>query len=287
MDEIAANTSLYALAGEAKALILGFAVAAARMIGLLGVVPILKRAELGRVPTAIIAVGLALPVAADLRVPTLAAEGAAVALGGTGLGLALLMGKEVAIGLLLGLLFAVPFWAVGAVGDLVDHQRSIGQSGHTDPTTKSEASVLSGLLTLAMITLFVSQGGLQVMAATVYDSYAVWPLEAFAPAFTQSGLGALFDLLGRVVGFALVVAGPLVALFLISDFALAGLSRLGGRIQLSSTLPLIKNILFSVVALLYVGAMTGLLAEGLGDTRFVLDVLRDLAPPADTTVPPP
>lgn len=278
MEDVAANTSLYALMAEAKTLILGFFVAAGRMIGLVAVVPILKRAELGRVPTAIVAIGLALPAAADLRVPTLAAEGALAAFGGTGLGAALLMAKEVAIGLLLGLLFAVPFWAVGAVGDLIDTQRAIGESGAADPATHSNASVTSGLLMLTAITLFVTQGGLQVMAGTVYGSYAVWPLQAFVPSFSAAGLAALYGLLAHVVRFALVVAGPLVAMFLISDFALAGLARVGGRIQLTSTLPLIKNILFTVLSLLYVGTLTGLLVRGLDDTGLVLDVLRDLAP---------
>lgn len=272
-----ANTSLYALAAEAKTLILGFFVAAGRMIGLVSVVPILKRAELGRVPTAIVAIGLALPVAADIRVPTLAAQGAGEALGG-GLGGALLMAKEVAVGLLLGLLFAIPFWAVGAVGDLVDSQRAIGDSGQTDPTTKGNASVMSGLLTLTAITLFVTQGGLQVMAATVYESYRIWPLEAFAPAITGDGLSVLAGLLARIAGFAAVVAGPLVALFLVSDFALAGLGRLSGRIQLASMLPLVKNVAFAVISLLYVGALTGLLVEGLGGTRLVLDLFATIAP---------
>ena len=277
MEDVSANTSLYALAAEAKTLILGFFVAAGRMIGLVSVVPILRRAELGRVPTAIVAIGLALPIAADIRVTTLAAEGALEAVPG-GIGAAILMAKEVAIGLLLGLFFAVPFWAIGAVGDLIDHQRTIGESDHADPVTKGNASVMSGLLTLTAVTLFVTQGGLQVMAATVYGSYRVWPLEAFAPAITAAGLGALAGLLGQIAVFALVVAGPLVALFLISDFALAGLARLSGRIQLTSTLPLIKNVAFAAVSILYVGALTGHLLDGLGTTRLVLDLLAAIAP---------
>ena len=272
--ETTANTELYGLIGEAKALILGFAIAAARMIGLVSIVPVLRRAELGRVVSGIIAVGLALPVAAALG-PAVEASQAAR---GTGLALVLLMGKEVLIGLFLGLLFAVPFWAIGAVGELVDHQRSIGESGVEDPATKGRASVMSALLTLTAITLFVTQGGLQIMVSTIYGSYAVWPLDGFVPEFDRAALDALFALLARVVRFAIVVAGPLVALFLVSDLALAGLSRMGGRIQLVSTLPLIKNVLFCVFLLLYLEYMTGSLIEGLADTRAVLDVLRLFAP---------
>lgn len=274
MDEVAANTPLYALIGEAKALILGFAIAAARMIGLVSISPILRRAELGRVLAGVLAVGLALPVAASLG----PAVEAATAARGTGLGLALLMGKEVLLGLFLGLLFAIPFWAVGAVGDLIDHQRSIGDSGHQDPVTRGNASIMSGLLTLTVIALFVTEGGLRVMVSTVYASYAVWPLDGFAPRFDRAALDALYALLGRVVRLAVVVAGPLVALFLVSDFALAGLSRMGGRIQLVSTLPLVKNLLFAALIVAYLQHAVGPMTEGLADAREVLAILALFAP---------
>lgn len=116
------------------------------------------------------------------------------------------------------------------------------------------------------------------MVTTVYDSYAIWPLQDFAPTFSIQAMAALFGVLEHVVRFALVVAAPLVVMFLISDFALAGLARIGGSIQLESNLPLIKNILFTVLSLLYIGTLTDLLVDGLGETRYVLDVLRAFAP---------
>lgn len=266
------DVALRELIAEARSYVLGLGIAAARMIGMLGVSPILRRAELGRLLTATLAVALALPIWWGVG-PALAALEARLPAE-----LFLLAAKELLLGAFLGLLLALPFYAVAVVGDLIDTQRSIGQSGVDDPITKEQTSVVSSLLMLAVITTFVLNGGLQILTGTIYDSYAAWPLDRYVPTWSAASRDALLGLLARLIWFGTVVAGPFVVLFLLSDFAFAGLARLAGRIDMVSSLPLVKNVLFCLFMVVWLDHTMGYLVAGLSDTRTVLDVLEAFLP---------
>ena len=269
MEQVGSDiAALKALITEARAFLLGLGISAARMIGMIAIVPIMKRTELGRILVAIYALSMSLPISAGIG-PNFEALQLEL-----DLSLAILVAKEVLVGAFIGVLFSVPFWAVNVAGDLIDTQRSIGQSGLDDPISKEQISVMSSLLVLAVITMFVSNGGLQIIVASVYDSYAIWPLDRYAPTFNTVSRDAVLVLMGNLIWLGVVVAGPFVAMFLISDFALAGLSRLAGRIELVSMLPLIKNLLFCGLLLVYVTYLMEHLTAGLFDRRDVLDALR-------------
>lgn len=264
---------LFPLLQDAKDVVVELGVAGARTGGLVLVMPVFKRTELGRALLLAMALGFALPIRGGLQTDL-----AALPLDEPWFLVGLVV-KEIAIGGLLGLLFGVPFWAIQTVGELTDHQRSIGESGAIDPTTGDQASVMSGLLGLVAITLFVTEGGLEMMMSTVYATYAVWPLPAFWPGFAPDGLADLVGILGRVLFFGFLVAAPLVVLFLLSDLATLGIGRTTAQIQLSGILPLVKNVLFCVFLLIYLRFMLGFMAEALLDTRAVVPVLERLLIP--------
>ena len=271
MDEPARSLlDLFPLLEGIRRFVVDLALSAGRFMGLVAVMPVFKRTELGRAFLAMVAFGLALPIMGGLapRIAALPTDELWF--------LVVLTLKEFAVGALMGLLFGVPFWAIQAVGEIVDNQRSIGQSGLSDPATGSEASVTSSLLSLVAITLFVSEGGLSMMAATVYGSYAIWDLGLFAPEISVGALGEVAGVLGRIALFGLLVAAPFVIVFLLSDLAAMALARLGGRINVALTLPLVKNILFVLFALAYLEFMVGYLRTGLEQARVVGPLLETI-----------
>lgn len=253
------------LFGEVKALILNLGVAGARFLGVMVILPIFHRAEIGMVVRAGVALGLAIPasrgIAPELQ-PYLSADAAPIAI---------LVAKEILIGGLIGALFGLPFWAIQAAGELIDSQRSIGESGVNDPTVHGQTAGMAALLTFTAMTLFVVEGGLSALASTVYLSYGLWPITDLTPSMKGLSAELVAESLWRFVTLAISVAVPMVLLFLISDFAVMAMGRLGGRVEISSMLPLIKNLLFCVAILIYASP----LFDGIGAALLGMDPVED------------
>ena len=262
--------ALRALAAELRGALVAWAVAGARALGLVLVMPVFRRAELGRAVQLGLAYALALPAAPAMAAARPDLAGAALpALALAGLG-------EFAVGAALGLIAGVPFWAAQAVGAIVDVQRTVGEGGIDDPSTGEQVSAFSNLTGFVAVALFAASGGVGLLAAALWESHAVWPPGAGLPATAP---GALTGLLGRLLLSGLLLAGPFVAAFLLTDVAVMALGRLAGRIDTASLLPLVKNLLFCLLALVYLETLAGHVARGLAEGA-PLEALRGLFAPA-------
>ncbi|MEM7490558.1 MAG: flagellar biosynthetic protein FliR, partial [Pseudomonadota bacterium] len=170
------DVDIFSLMQTVKQPMIHLGLSSARMMGLIAILPVFKRSELGRAILGAIALAMALPVLSGHRAAfeALPIDDIWFAAG--------LMVKEFGVGFLIGIFFSIPIWAIQAGGEIIDTQRSIaGQSHISDPATGGQASVMSALLGLAAIAVFVSAGGLAEAVSAIYGSYGIWPLAAFLP----------------------------------------------------------------------------------------------------------
>ncbi len=89
-----------------------------------------------------------------------------------GIWLMIVLGKEVLLGLLIGFVAAIPFWAIEAAGFLVDNQRGAAMASMFNPTLGSQSTPTAVLLTQTLITLFFSGGGFVAFIYALFNSYA-------------------------------------------------------------------------------------------------------------------
>src|SRR5690606_5401593 len=82
--------------------------------------------------------------------------------------------KEVMVGFVLGFLVAIPFWALEAVGFLIDNQRGASISDTLNPLTGSDTSPLGLLFNQVFIIYFLLSGGMNLMLGILYDSFRFW-----------------------------------------------------------------------------------------------------------------
>ncbi len=254
--------------GQAKDIMVFWAISAMRFIGLVFVMPLFKRTELSRAILAAVAFMFAAPIAGGLtpEIDTLPKDDF--------LFITILILKEVAIGMLLGVFFGVPFWAIEAAGEFADHQRSIGESGITDPATGEQSSVMAVLLNLVAITLFAVEGGISIMVETIYQSYQFWGVGRFLPAFSIEMLSQIVEIIGRILLFGLLVAAPIIFALLMSDFVVMALGRTSAKIQLVAVLPLIKNIIFCFFSIVYLEFLIGFMRDGVFETHLITKLLE-------------
>ena len=252
----------------------------ARPLGIVTVLPVFTRAEIGRVVRTGLCMAFVLPAFAALhaermehfealRDPTLSNGALLVAMGL----------KEFAVGFLIGTLLSIPFWAVQAVGEVVDAQQGIA-GGVDDPTTKTQGSAFGAFLLFTAIVLFVSAGGFGVVAQTLYESYAVWPLTLWLPPLSLAGFVGLASLLDDILRFALLVGAPFLVAFFLLDVGGGLLSRFAPSVSAFALLPVAKGLAFVGVLAVYALFLIEYANSELVVLRDALPGLGDLLAPA-------
>ncbi|MGX5851364.1 type III secretion system export apparatus subunit SctT [Mesorhizobium sp. PL10] len=228
---------------------------AARAIGIMVVLPVFTRAQIGGLIRGSLAVAFGLPCL------SLVSDGLQALDPETRLIQATLFGlKEVFVGLLLGTFLGIPLWSLQAAGEFIDNQRGItSPSASSDPATNSQASAMGIFLGITAITIFVASGGLEAVVSALYGSFQIWPVYRFLPTLTAQGAMELLGLLDHIMLMTLLVSGPVVSFLMLVDMSMMILRRFAPQFKSSQLSPMIKNIGFPIIMIGY----TAYLVEGM------------------------
>jgi flagellar biosynthesis protein FliR len=247
----------------------------AAMLGAARAVPVLWMvAPLGgpRLP-ATVRIGFALLLALLASPLLLAAlDGAALARL-SGLGLPLMLAREVAIGLCLGLVASAVFRAAELAGRLADTLRGANIAEVLVPTSEERASPLGALYLLIATVVFLQIGGVPRMIEALLESYRALPLAGpfgAGPAHRVALVVARASAHLIVSGVAL--AAPVLVALWLADLALGLIARAAPQVPVYFIgLPL-KGLLAIGLVFLGIGALQSAM---LGDLVTWLRLLRD------------
>jgi type III secretion protein SpaR/YscT/HrcT len=160
-----------------------------------------------------------------------------------------LIARELTIGLALGILLAWPFWAMHAMGSIIDNQRGATMSSSIDPVNGVDTSELSNLFNLFAAVIYLQAGGMTLMLEVVSESYRLFdPLQNDFPQWR-----ALLPVLNQVMAKAIVLASPVVASMLLSEVLLGVLSRFAPQLNAFAISLSIKSAIAFAVLLMYFG----------------------------------
>jgi len=220
------------------------AIAMGRPMGVALVLPIFTRAQLGGPIRGAFAFVLAFPALPAIY-RALADTAPATPI------LALLGAKEMIIGLLIGLLAGLPIWCIQSIGEFLDTHRSATQGQASEPGSGNQDSLTANLLAMAAIALFVTGGGLPLVAQAIAQSEEVWPPLSIslhpAPGFAD----ALLGLLDRIEIVSLTIAAPVTLAMLLCDACVILLMRAIPKLHLYDLAPTLRNLAFTLMMLAY------------------------------------
>lgn len=210
------------------------ALSAARIYGFTLAFPIFNWLGLSGVLQMGVAIGLAVPLMGPIY-----AE-----IGDPSVGLAgdlpswllvTLIAKEVVIGLMLGVLMALPFWAGEIAGAYADYYRGAALATLAAPRPDTQLLTTGAAIQLLMIALFVATGGLQGVLGVIYGSYEVWPALETAPPSMRPLAPFAAELLAEIFVLSLALAAPLLLVMGLVDLALGVASRLSPKLNVFDT----------------------------------------------------
>ena len=221
------------------------ALGASRGLGIVLVTPAFNRLGLNGMIRLAVAFVIAIPV-----VPSLLSL-----VGGQHLSVLMTLGlvaKEMLIGVLIGLVFGVPFWAAEIAGHLIDLQRGSSMAQLLDPNAMTQTNVTATLMTVTMIALFFASGGFHDLLQGFYQSYTFWPLMTFKPALNWPAAMAVIGLLDQMMVIGVRMMAPLIIAILVADLMLAYLARIAPNLHVFALSLPIKNLLFALLMVIYI-----------------------------------
>ncbi|WFU40121.1 type III secretion system export apparatus subunit SctT [Bradyrhizobium sp. CB82] len=228
-------------------LIVAAGLGAARPAGIMLVLPVFTRSQIGSLIRGYLAVAIELPYLAQIGDGLKALDPDTRLIKITLLGL-----KEACVGLVIGALLSIPLWSLQAVGEIIDTQRGITSVvAPADPATRSQASATGLFLGITAITIFVVSGGLQTMISVLYGSYLILPVYQFRPTVSVQGAIELFGVIDGIIRTTIVVSGPVVTFLLLVDISAMLLQRFAPQFNPKDLSLTIKNIGFAIVMVTY------------------------------------
>ncbi|KMT55285.1 type III secretion system export apparatus subunit SctT [Pseudomonas fildesensis] len=170
-----------------------------------------------------------------------------------------LMLKEVVLGILLGVLLAMPFWLFESVGALLDNQRGALTGGQINPSLGPDATPIGHMFKQLAIFLLMVTLGLGVLTQVIWDSYLIWPATTWLPLPAVGGFDVFLGVLGDTLAHMMLYAAPFIAVLLLLEFGVALLSLYSPQLQVSSLAMPVKCLAGLAFLLLYLPLLQDLI----------------------------
>ena len=190
--------------------------------------------------------------------------------------LAALALKELALGVLLGMLLAMPFWLFESVGALLDNQRGALAGGQLNPSLGPDATPIGHLFKQLAIFLLMATLGLGALTQVIWDSYLIWPPTVWFPLPAPDGMSVFVGLLGDTFTHMMLYAAPFIAVLLLLEFGIALLGVYSQQLQVSTLAPPVKCLAGIGILLLYFALLQDLIVGSmnqLSDLKHLLGLL--------------
>jgi type III secretion protein T len=255
--------------------IIAISLAAARMGGMIMMMPVFTRLGLTGSIRGGVALVFALPllpiIVNAINMPTLGMSQ-----------LMVVLLKEVGVGMIIGVVLGVPIWAAEAAGEILDLQRGVTFAELIDPSYTTTNNILGTMFALIIIALYFIAGGLAITLRTIYESYALWPLMNFTPMFNAESGRVILALLDDIAGLGLMLIAPIVLTMLLADLSLSLVARAAPHLNIFVLSLPVKNFALVLLLVLYCAFMMNYMKDDLAwlvDGRARLELIAPRSTP--------
>lgn len=141
-----------------------------------------------------------------------------------------IMGQQMLIGIGMGFAVKIVFTAFDLAGEFIGTQMGLGFATFYDPQNSAQTPVIAEFTNLLALLLFLSMNGHLLYLATLAQSFSAIPVSA-VPIGAGSWLN-LAELGGKIFSAGLLLSLPVMAALMITNVALAVLTRAAPQLNL-------------------------------------------------------
>ena len=188
--------------------------------------------------------------------------------------IALLMAKEGAVGLFLGILLSIPVWVAESVGAMFDNHRG-AMTGQTFNPLLTSPSTMALLLQYAAVLALYASGALAWVFEFLVLVARLWPPEALTPSAGWADLDTLILSFNAMARGAVLYFAPLMAIMLMIEAGMSLMSLYAPHLQAFQMAMPLKSLVGLGVLLLLAGTIGEFwLADSLGHFRGLVERAR-------------
>ena len=258
-----------------EVLLLGLLLSAARPLAFIFVLPLFTRFGLqkGLIQGAIM-IAFAAPVFPGLSLELSSVDPLSISL------VAILLMKEMLIGLILALILGAPLWAVVAAGDIIDMQRGASMATLVDPGSGDNTTPTGTLFFLLTAFVLVTSGWFtEVLLSSLYGTYEAWPiLTALPPLQQEAGKQALV-LLDGLMETGIVLAIPIFGPLLLAEISLALAGKYTQQINVMFVAMSLKQIIYILLLPIYFSSLLYYMRGEIRDLGETANILKGFLQP--------
>ena len=145
-----------------------------------------------------------------------------------------IIAKEALIGLFIGYIVGMLFWAIQSAGFFIDNQRGASMASESDPLSGEQTSPLGSFFFQSTVFLFFASGAFLAFLGMVYASYMLWPVTELLPFSILHNIEiSLFfaKQVGWLTLLMMLLAGPIVVACLLTDISLGLINRFASQLN--------------------------------------------------------
>ncbi len=163
--------------------------------------------------------------------------------------------KEIVVGMMMGYVVGIIFWAIASSGSIIDLQRGAMSAQMFNPVVSGQSSPLGTFLALAAVSFFFTTGGVLVFLKAIYSSYINWPVTSFYPEFNMEVVTVFIGQLDLLISTALLMAAPVVIFMFITELGLGLVGRFVPAINIFILAMPLKSIMAFFILSFYISTI--------------------------------
>ena len=250
MDELIRQISIL-FPDFAKYFSAGFIVFA-RLLGFIRFAPVLNRKEINT------NVKLSLAFLLTIMLTPLLNPSAPPA----GISPILLILLNFAVGAIIGYIAQIILLAIEAGGDMINTQMGLSSAMGMDPTTNSQTSILSRMITLLAICIFIELGGFYWLFNALLRSFEIFPIYAVhIPLEKIINLDYLVKTTSNVLYVGLQIASPILLATLGQDIILGVISKTAPQVNVFQLSFLFKPVFGAAIMIWILPMLVGVISD--------------------------
>jgi len=217
----------------------------ARIFGAMNVFPIMSGSYFGRMIKLCMAMAFSIVVFPTINTGKIEAMGPIIIM--------ILIAKEYFVGYIIGYVTSVPIWVIENVGQFIDRQRGETLGGSLSNLTNTQDSSIGKLLLQAFTVYFVSMNGVLFFLSFLYQSYQVFPAEAFLPVVSKAMMANYVSIFENLMVWSIVLSMPIVIVMFFVEVIMGIISAFLPQLNVTVLSMPIKSAIGIFVLAIYIG----------------------------------
>ncbi|MBR2430447.1 flagellar biosynthetic protein FliR [bacterium] len=166
------------------------------------------------------------------------------------------------VGAIIGYIAQLIILAIEAGGDMINTQMGLSSAMVMDPTTNSQTSILSRMITLLAICIFVELGGLYWLFNALLRSFEIFPIYAVhIPLEKIINLDYLVKTTSNVLYVGLQIASPVLLATLGQDIILGVISKTAPQVNVFQLSFLFKPVFGAAIMIWILPMLIGVISD--------------------------